>query len=297
MHIQPWHELKPGARGMLEGPGGKERAKRILGFLENPSAFVRQLDAWGVERTALVNYVAPETMGFTESVNEWISEYTRDHRERLIPVGSVHPRRVDGRRGAYKEVERLASKLEVPMLKLHPGHQLVWPDAYRNDSRGAQGHPPDGARYQQELEGLYEGCIDHDVVLLVHTGTSVFPGAINQSADPLILDTVAVDFPRLKIIAAHAGRPLWGEAACFIARRHENVYLDLSGIPPKRLLDFVPELPKLAHKCIWGTDWPGPGVPDEAPRVNVEAFLDQDLGLDEEGKKLVLDGTSRKLFP
>lgn len=295
MHIQPWHELRPGARNVLADPGQEARTKRILGFLEDPGSFVAQLDAWGVERTALINYVAPDTMGFTETVNQWISDYTKDHRDRLVPVGSVHPRRVDGHRGAYREVARLASSFEIPILKLHPGHQLVWPDAYRDDSRGAQGHPPDHSRYSEELSGLYEGCIDHGVTLLVHTGTSVFPGAINESSNPLILDTVAVDHPKMKIIAAHAGRPLWGKEACFIARRHKNVYLDLSGIPPKRLLDAVPDLPRLAHKCIWGTDWPGPGVPDEAPRVNVESFLEQDLGLSEEAKRMILDGTSRKI--
>lgn len=295
MHIQPWHELKQAARKVLSDPANQKRTKRIGGFLEDPTSFVAQLDAWGVERTALVNYVAPDTMGFTEAVNEWVAKYTTEHRDRLIPVGSVHPRRVDGRRGAYHAVEHLASTLEIPILKLHPGHQLVWPDAYREDSRGAHGHAPDHSRYAQELEGLYQGCIDHGVTLLVHTGTSVFPGALNEMANPLMLDTVAVDFPRLKIVAAHVGRPFWGKEACFIARRHDNVFLDLSGIPPKRLLESVPDLPRLPHKCIWGTDWPGPGVPDEAPRVNVEAFLDQDLGLDEEGKRMVLDGTSRKI--
>ncbi len=296
MHIQPWHELKGPAREVLADPARKEHTKRIQGFLESPERFVGQLDAWGVDRTALVNYVAPDVMGFTESVNEWIAGYTKEHRDRLVPVGSVHPRLVEGQRGAYRAVEHLASELEIPVLKLHPGHQLVWPDAYRADSRGAFGHRPDDARYSAELEGLYGGCIDHGVVLLVHTGTSVFPGALNEMANPMMLDTVAVDFPKLKIIAAHAGRPLWGKEACFIARRHDNVYLDLSGIPPQRLLESVPDLPRLAHKCIWGTDWPGPGVPDEAPRVNVEAFLGQELGLDEEGKRMILDGTSRRLL-
>ena len=40
-------------------------------------------------------------------------------------------------------------------------------------------------------------------------GTSVFPGARSRLGDPMDVDDVAVDFPRLKILLAHGGRPLW----------------------------------------------------------------------------------------
>ncbi|MBW3582246.1 MAG: amidohydrolase, partial [Euryarchaeota archaeon] len=87
------------------------------------------------------------------------------------------------------------------------------------------------------------------------------------------------------------------EAACFVARRHPNVFLDLSGIPPHRLLHHVPQLPRLWDKCLWGTDWPGPGLPADAVRTNVEAFLAADLGLTRDQKAAVLDGNSRRFFP
>jgi len=49
--------------------------------------------------------------------------------------------------------------------------------------------------------------------------------------------------------------------AFFLLRRHPNVYLDISGIPPKTLLTYFPRLDEIAHKTLFGTDWPGPGVP------------------------------------
>ncbi len=52
------------------------------------------------------------------------------------------------------------------------------------------------------------------------------------------------------------------ETAFFLVRRHPNVYLDISGIPPKTLLQYFPRLEEIAHKTLFGTDWPGPGVPD-----------------------------------
>ena len=71
-----------------------------------------------------------------------------------------------------------------------------------------------------------------------------------------------MDFPKLKILLAHGGRPLWMETAFFLIRRHPNVYLDISGIPPKKLLKYFPRLEEIASKTLFGTDWPGPGVPD-----------------------------------
>jgi hypothetical protein len=79
-----------------------------------------------------------------------------------------------------------------------------------------------------------------------------------------------VDFPELTILLAHAGRPLYMETAVFLARRHKNVYLELSGIPPKKLLEYLPRLEELSEKCVWGTDWPSPGV--SSMKSNVEDF-------------------------
>ena len=105
---------------------------------------------------------------------------------------------------------------------------------------------------------------------MIHTGTSVCPGARNRFSDPMAVDDVAVDFPALKIILAHAGRPLYMDTASFLARRHPNVHLDLSGIPPKKLLEYLPRLEELSDHCLWGTDYPSPGV--ASMKKNVEDF-------------------------
>ncbi|MBW3584220.1 MAG: amidohydrolase family protein, partial [Euryarchaeota archaeon] len=269
VHVQPWDDLLPAVRKTMATPREGGDLAFIERFQKDPGALVGAMDLWGVERMALVNYVAPDVMGFTDAVNDWVAAYTEEHRDRLIPVGSVHPRLHKTASSSYAAVERLVKDLGIPMLKLHPAHQLVWPDAYRSDSRGHRGHPPDDKAYSSSLMGLYEACAESGAPLMVHTGTSVFPGARNEPCDPMLLDGVASDHPNLTLILAHAGRPLWGEAACFVARRHPNVFLDLSGIPPHRLLHHVPALPRLWDKCLWGTDWPGPGLPAGAVRTNV----------------------------
>jgi len=112
------------------------------------------------------------------------------------------------------------------MIKIHPPHQLIAPNA-------------------PELADVYRECEARGVPVMFHTGTSVFPRARNVFADPMPIDDVAVDFPNLKIILAHAGRPLYGETAFFLARRHPNLHLDISGIPPKSLPRYVPRVAAL----------------------------------------------------
>ena len=100
------------------------------------------------------------------------------------------------------------------------------------------------------LRTLYEEAADAKVPVMVHTGTSVFPGARSKFGNPLAVDDVAVDFPNLTIIMAHGGRPFWCEEAFFVIRRHRNVYFDIASIPPKRLLHYFPRLEEIADRTV-----------------------------------------------
>src|SRR5581483_1559990 len=107
------------------------------------------------------------------------------------------------------------------------------------------------------------------------------------------IDDVAVDFPKLKILLAHGGRPLWMDTSFFLLRRHPNVYLDSSGIPPKTLLKYFPRLDEVADKPLFGTDWPGPGVPDI--KKNLDEF--RSLALSAEVQQQILTRTALSIWP
>ena len=102
-----------------------------------------------------------------------------------------------------------------------------------------------------------------------------------------------MDFPKLKILLAHGGRPLWMETAFFLVRRHPNVYLDISGIPPQSLLKYFPRLEEIAQKTLFGTDWPGPGVPDI--KQNLGQF--RALPLPEAAREQILSKTALTIWP
>jgi predicted TIM-barrel fold metal-dependent hydrolase len=120
------------------------------------------------------------------------------------------------------------------MIKIHPPHQLLFPNDYMNGVK--------------ELELIYRAAEAHEIPVMFHTGTSIFAGARNRYGDPIFIDDVAVDFPKLKIILAHGGRPLWMKTAFFLMRRHPNVFMDISGIPPKALLKYFPRLEEIATR-------------------------------------------------
>jgi hypothetical protein len=242
IHIQPVEVFKPEALALMKAK--RPEFPQIVEFSGSPSAFLKHLDAAGVDRAVLINYVAPEVIGFTSEVNAWIARYCQASPTRLLPCGSMHPRHV---RDIEKEMEQLL-RLRLRLIKIHPPHQLLFPNDYLNGVRS--------------LEILYRMAEANGIPVMFHTGTSVFPGARNKYGDPIYADDVAVDFPRLRILLAHGGRPLWMETAFFLVRRHPNVFLDISGIPPKALLQYFPRLEEIARKTLFGTDWPGPGVPD-----------------------------------
>lgn len=269
VHVHPASMLREDARSLM--------AADHHALAEDPRKLLLAMDRWGIDRAGVVNYVSPDVMGYPAEINDWCARYCAAAPDRLIPFGSVHPRFAKDCAG---ETERVLD-LGIRVLKVHPPHQGFRPNAYRDGSEGAG------------IGEVYRIAEARGIPVMVHTGTSVFPGARNVYADPMPCDDVAVDFPRLELILAHAGRPLHVETAVFLARRHAKVWLDLSGIPPAKLLETIPRLPALAPKCLWGTDWPGPGVKD--PRANLDAF--RSLPLEEEARRAILDGNARRLLP
>ena len=270
IHVQPWEMVKPEALALIDDPSHAD-AKDIL---SSPDQLLRHLDREGVERACCINYVSPDVMGFTREVNDWIAQFTAGHRDRLVPVGSVNPLH---EMNARDEIRRVLD-LGIGMIKIHPPHHLFTPNAYREEL--------------WQLSEIYRECETRGVPVMFHTGTSIFPKARNVYADPMPIDDVAIDFPKLPIILAHAGRPLYGDTAMFLARRHPNVRLDISGIPPKALLRYLPRVADLADKVLWGTDWPSPGV--VSMRKNVDDFLA--LGLGETVERKILRENAETLF-
>ncbi len=213
----------------VHGAQGLAHLRTVLAFPENLLQF---MDKQGIDY--VVALAETNTMVTGVSINERVAEFCRGSK-RLIPFANINPYLTFNQVG---ELERCVTKLGVKGLKLYPTYQHF----YANDNK---------------LFPIYERAQEFNIPVMIHTGSSVFPGSLMKYGDPLFLDEIAVFFPRLKIIQSHAGRGFWYDRAFFLAGLHENVYMDITGLPPQNLLKYFPDLERNADKVIFGSDWPG----------------------------------------
>src|SRR5262249_30901403 len=90
IHIQPHDMMKPAALDLVRK--SQPNFDEIVEYCKSPKKFLGHLDRSGVDRAVLINYVAPEVIGLTSGVNEFIAEYVKENPRRLLSCGSIHPR-------------------------------------------------------------------------------------------------------------------------------------------------------------------------------------------------------------
>lgn len=122
----------------------------------------------------------------------------------------------------------------------------------------------------KEYEPVYRLAEKYGVPVVFHTGDTYDVKAKLKYADPMTVDEVAVDHPKVKFVLAHCGNP-WITTAAELAYKNPNVYLDVSGFligdlnrmsgedievymiqPIKWIFGYV-ENPS---KILYGSDWP-----------------------------------------
>jgi len=168
---------------------------------------------------------------------ERAQEISRFHPE-LVPIANVNPNFHADPMASFDEQRSQGARA----LKIHPIHGFF----FANDRR---------------LYPLYDRCQREGLVVMFHAGTSLFQGCKMRYADPYTLDDVISDFPDLSVVLCHGGRAFWFPIAEFLAKRFENVYIDISGLPPLRLLEYFPAMSRWSGKFLFGSDFPGvPGI-------------------------------------
>jgi predicted TIM-barrel fold metal-dependent hydrolase len=265
VHVNRFDRMTPGARKTIESNPTFPLMQR---FVADADEFLAHMDAEGIQQAWLINYCAERVMGYGDEVNPWVAEYVEADPERLVAVGGWEPHHGDGAKAA----DRLRD-LGIKAVKIHTVHQHLSPD-------------------DERLRPLFARLEELAMPVIFHTGTSRFPGADNSFADPTPVGAVCSRFPDLPVILAHGGRPDQTEAAVAIVEDADNAWLDLSSCPPARLKAYFGDLEALAPRTLWGSDWPGPGVPGMGS--NVEAFLK--LGLSEAANRAILHDNAKRLL-
>jgi predicted TIM-barrel fold metal-dependent hydrolase len=151
------------------------------------------------------------------------------------------------------------------------------------------GLPPDHRRYYP----LYAKCAELDVPIQLQVGHCLRYNdrrPLRSVGRPITLDTVACEFPELKIVGIHTGWP-WVEEMIAVAYKHPNVYIGIDAYSPKHLsaplVHYMNTFGNL--KTLFGTDYP---VID--PERAMREFAA--LGLRDDSAEAVLRGNALRLY-
>jgi uncharacterized protein len=265
-HIHPvcYEQYGESALSWIKGIHADKDWQKYYESFCDPGFFVSYLKDNSIDYGVILAELCPAVTGTCS--NEYVLNFCREH-DQLIPFASINSSLTVNMRS---ELKRLLDE-GFRGLKFYPTYQHFYP----NDS---------------SFYPLYALAEELQIPVMFHTGSSVFKGARLKYGDPLYLDDVAVDFPDMKIILVHGGRGFWYDRAFFLTKIHPNVYMEVAGLPPQKLMDYFPDLEKIAHKVIFGSDWPG--VTDL--KNNIEII--RQLPFSEKVKDQILGGTAAALL-
>jgi len=132
--------------------------------------------------------------------------------------------------------------------------------------KGFKFHPPDQGFYPNDKRyyDVWEVIQASNKPSLFHAGFTVL-GANTEGGSgialdygrPIYLDTLARDFPRMKIIAAHPGWP-WEQELIGVVTHKQNLFVDTSGYLAEQLPEIFQKAiaGRLQDKALFGTDFP-----------------------------------------
>jgi len=264
-HLVQYQVYAPGYRAYLEETN-PDYFGPLMERFSQPAEVDRMLAEAGVETAFIMAEDAPLTTGLAST--EYVADFCRQTK-RLRFFASINPlTKLD----AAAQLERDVTDLGASGLKLYPSYQWFYP----ND---------------RALYALYAKAVELGVPVTFHTGSSTFPGSRVKYSQPIHLDDVAVDFPELTILMAHAGRPFWYDECEWLVKRHPNVHIDLAGLPPKHLPQYLPDLERIAGKVLFGSDWPAipPGL-----AANISQL--QDLPISDKAKEQILYDNAKRVL-
>lgn len=137
---------------------------------------------------------------------------------------------------------------------------------------------------------FYAKCVELDVPVVMQIGHSA-EAMPSETGRPILLDNIALDFPELRIVAAHTGWP-WVEELIAMAWKHPNIFIATTAHAPRY---WKPELVSFLNtrrgmgKVMYGSDFPVLAWPDSLSQI-------KQLNLRPEAESQLLEGAARTAF-
>ncbi|NSY18456.1 amidohydrolase family protein [Neorhizobium sp. AL 9.2.2] len=199
-----------------------------------------RMDEAGIERSMLVaaKVGSADHRACYHVPYSLVAEAVQKYPDRFLGLAGVDP--TEGMRGV-RELEKAVREYGFIGAHLYPH----WFEL-----------APDHARYYP----FYAKCVELDVPIQLQVGQSLiydksFPR--RSVGRPITLDSVACDFPELKLIGIHIGIP-WTDEMIAMAWKHENVFIGTDAHSPRywpqSLIHYINTYGQ--DKVIFGTDFP-----------------------------------------
>jgi predicted TIM-barrel fold metal-dependent hydrolase len=212
------------------------------------------------------------------NTNEYVLGLTAKYPDTFAGVLAALETRAENLTEVVRHADELLRSPKVKGFKFHP------PD---------QGFCPSDRKYY----GLWEVLQTGNKPVMFHVGFTVLgansdggKGIALDYGRPIHLDTLAKDFPRMKIIAAHPGWP-WQEELIGVLTHKRNVYVDTSGYLAEQLPEIFQRAigGRLQDKALFGTDF---------PYIDLEKALSSfdKLGLKDSVNEKILLSNAQALF-
>jgi predicted TIM-barrel fold metal-dependent hydrolase len=235
--------------------------------------FLKKLDRAGVERALLIAAKAGSKQHAIHYQIPYkkVAALVERHPDRFSAMAGIDP--TEGMRGVL-ELEKAVKEDGFIGAHLYPH----WFEM-----------APDHARYYP----FYAKCVELDIPIQIQVGHCLRYSSdrpLRSVGRPITLDTVACDFPELKLVGIHIGWP-WTEEMISVAYKHPNVYIGSDAYAPKNWpTEFVHYINSWGQdKVIFGTDF---------PVIDIERAIAEveDLGLRPEPKRKFLRDNAARLY-
>lgn len=213
---------------------------------------VAEMDTYHVEKTVLCS-TGPKT-------NEEVLRAYEKYPDRFLPLVWVNP--VSGE----DEVAKVRHYMQAGFvgIKMHPLF-----DAYAADS--------------EACNPIMEVAEELEIPVFIHSGHPPF-------SLPWSIALLAERYPKVPVVMIHMGHGhgIYIEAAITMAKRYDNIYLEMSGMPmgSKVLEAYKTVSPE---RIMWGTD-----LPFHHPTVEIQKILTS--GLTEKEQEDVFYNNAKKLM-
>lgn len=215
--------------------GAKEVSKAFIeGSLD---LFFQEMEEAGITKTlALGRNCPPVIPGANSAIpNDHIKDLVDKYPDKIIGMAGIDPGNIV--HDALPEIDRSIKKLGLKGIHIEPARSLV---SYPNDKR---------------LYPIYEKCVELDIPVVLMTGPYAGPNI--EFTNPLHIEDVCKDFPKLNVIAGHGCWP-WVNEVVGVAFKYPNFYIvpDCYMFMPGASIYIEAANSFLADQMIFGTAYP-----------------------------------------